>query len=137
MTKTDRDEPLILSSKEQFGAYVESEREKDAELQVPAPLPEVPKSYKDITILATAFQRASEYYKDLVRDAESPAMRWYAKGSAEAYGFVAARIREMLDPTVSVKPELAESAIEATYQANIAVMRAMDGEKKNGNGNGE
>lgn len=133
MTKHTDDEPVILPSKEQFGAYVEAEREKDAGLQSPSPLPEVPRSYKDITILATAFQRASEYYKDLVRDAESPAMRWYAKGSAEAYGFVAARIREMLDPTVTVKPELADSAIEATYQANIAVMRAMDGEK-NGNG---
>jgi hypothetical protein len=123
----------LVSSKDQFSTYVESERTKTEELQPPAELTEPPKSVKDITILVTAFQNASEYYKDLVRDAESPAMRWYAKGACEAYGFVAARIREILNPTVRVKPELAESAIEATYQANISVMRAMDTEK-NGNG---
>lgn len=134
MTKRNGEEPILLPSKDQFGAYVEEEVAKVERMNEPVPKLEVSRSVKDITILATAFQRASEYYNDLTRDAESAAMRWYAKGSSEAYGFVAARIREILDPTVMVKPELAEAAIEATYQANISVMRAMDTERKNGNG---
>jgi hypothetical protein len=129
---TDKEDQDLIPSKEQFGTYVEAEIAREKELQEQAAEPiEVPRAVKDVTIIATAFQNAAGYYKDLVRDAESPAMRWYAKGACEAYGFVAARIREVLDPTVRVKPELAEAAIEATYKSNISVMRALDTESRN------
>ena len=133
MSKQNEDAPLILPSREQFGAYVEAEIAKDEAIQKPTILQEPPQAHRDIMILATAFQHGAELWKDLEKDAESPAIRWLAKGHKEELEFIAARIRELLDPTVKLKPELAASAIEAAYQAIIPVMQTLDAERKNGN----
>lgn len=126
----------LIPPQEQFAQHIEDQKAKaeTAKKHRTTNPVEVSQASKDVTILTTAFERTAKFYRDLARDGESAAMRWYAKGSAEAYGFVAARIREVLDPTITVKPELTVSAIEATFQANISVMRAMDMENKKRNG---
>lgn len=138
MTKpvTEPGEISIVSPQDQFKDHVEEQRAKDLDMQKPAPLGEIPRAHKDISILATAFQHGAEWWKDLEEHAETPAIRWLAKGHKEELEFVSARIRELLDPTVSIKPEIAANAIEATYQANLSVMKAMDQERSGKNGNG-
>jgi len=77
---------------------------------------------QEFAALATLIQRWSELCKQQVQSEQSPALCWYLWGMANAFEFDAARIRELLDPSTTIRPAMDTSNILKAFKSLMSTM---------------